>query len=189
MLLNTTAQNIGNRNMITLWYKQAIVDRLDKTLRWYRRYLSKPIYNVTVYGYAMLYMYTASSKLWKMETFIKGIAEIPYIGSYAHPIGWDIAQLEILLAIGLILPRYQRTALWGSTILMGILTAYLALMMLFVPDRLCSCGGVIESMGWGTHLAFNIIWLILGIHAIRQKKYKQLNLKPWKIHKKTRARR
>lgn len=105
-----------------------------------------------------------------METFIKGIAEIPYIGNYAQPIGWDVAQLEILLAIGLILPRYQRNSLRGSTILMGIFTAYLAVMRLFVPDRLCSCGGVIESMGWGTHLAFNILWLILGINAIRQKK-------------------
>lgn len=155
--------------MITYSTKQAIINRAIRFSSWYRSHLSIPIYNFTVYGYAVLYMYTASSKLWDMEKFIKGIADVPYIGNYAQPIGWDVVQLEILLAIGLIIPRFQRRALLGSTVLIGIFTLYLALMMYFVPNHLCSCGGVIESMGWNTHLAFNILWLILGIWSIRQK--------------------
>lgn len=131
--------------------------------------VAKALYQFTIYSYAVVYMYTASSKLWQMDIFITGVSKIPYLGNYAQPIGWDVVQLEILIAIGLIWPHFQRTALVGATILMGIFTVYLALMMRFVPDRLCHCGGVIESMGWGTHLAFNILWLILGIWAIRQK--------------------
>lgn len=155
--------------MITYSTKQAVINKVISFSTWSRSHLSTPLYNFTVYGYAVLYMYTASSKLWKMETFIKGIADIPYIGNYAQLIGWDVVQLEILLAIGLIIPRFQRKALWASTMLMGVFTLYLALMMSFVPDHLCDCGGVIESMGWNTHLAFNILWLILGIWSIRQK--------------------
>lgn len=153
--------------MITYIDKWAITHRAGKISAWYNKYLSKTIFQITIYGYAVLYMYTASSKLWQMDIFIKGISKIPYIGQYAQLIGWDVVQLEILLAIALIVPRFRRTAIWGSTLLMGILTMYLALMMLFVPDRLCHCGGVIQSMGWGTHLAFNILWLILGVIAIR----------------------
>lgn len=123
-----------------------------------------------LYGYAFLYMYTGYDKLRHVENFIKGNRKIPLIGQYAEVIGWGIPILEILLAVLLALPfvKVKKIALWPSVVLMGIFTLYLATMLLFVPDRLCHCGGVIESMGWITHLIFNLLWLSAGIFAIRK---------------------
>src|SRR5690606_33447621 len=114
-----------------------------------------------------------------VEEFIDGNSKIPLVGQYAELVGWGIPTLEILLAVLLVLPflKVKRIALWTSVVLMGIFTLYLAMMLVFVPDRLCNCGGVIKSMDWTTHLIFNLLCLGAGVFAIRKlKKYNHLNL-------------
>lgn len=129
---------------------------------------------VSVYGYALLYMYTGYDKLKNIKSFIKGNESIPFIGQYAPLIGWGVPIVEIVLAILLVFPflKLRLPALWTSVVLMGVFTLYMALMIKFVPDRLCQCGGVIESMSWTTHLIFNLVWLGAGVYAI-----KKLNVK------------
>ncbi|WP_411973699.1 MauE/DoxX family redox-associated membrane protein [Sphingobacterium sp. Lzh-3] len=124
--------------------------------------------DVIIYGYAFLYMYTGWAKFMNMATFIRGNSKIPYLGAYAKLIGYGIPTLEIVLAILLIVPVYRikRSALWASNLLMGVFTLYLSLMVRFADKKLCHCGGVIESMGWKTHIVFNLIWLIAGIFAL-----------------------
>lgn len=136
------------------------------------RRIARSIYrrlpDVIIYGYAFLYMYTGWAKSMNLSTFIRGNSKIPYLGQYAKLIGFGIPTLEIVLAILLIVPVYRikRSALWTSTLLMGVFTLYLSLMVGFADKKLCHCGGVIESMGWKTHIVFNLIWLIAGIFAL-----------------------
>ncbi len=138
--------------------------------RWIYRHLP----DVIIYGYAFIYMYTGWAKFMNMAAFIKGNSKIPYLGQYAKLIGYGIPTLEIMLAILLVIPVYwiKRAALWASTVLMILFTVYLSLMVKFVEHKLCHCGGVIESMGWKTHIAFNIIWVIAGIFALVKTKVK-----------------
>jgi len=126
--------------------------------------------DLIIYGYVFMYMYTGWAKFMNMTTFIKGNSKIPHLGQYAKAIGYGIPSLEVVLAILLIFPVYwvKRSALWASTLLMGVFTIYLSLMVKFVEKKLCHCGGIIESMGWKTHIAFNIIWLIAGLYALKR---------------------
>lgn len=132
--------------------------------------------DIIIYGYAFLYMYTGVDKLRNISAFIEGNQKNGYIGQHAELIGWGIPLTEILLAVLLILPFMwiKRIALWASTMLMGIFTLYLAWMLVFAEERLCHCGGVIESMGWYTHLLFNLCWLGAGIYAITKQKNRKL---------------
>lgn len=125
-----------------------------------------------IYGYAFLYFYTGIAKLQIIAEFIRGNSKIPYLGKYAELVGWGIPSLEILLAVLLIVPGYKikRFALHASNFLMGIFALYLTLMVAFVEKKLCNCGGVIESMGWRTHIIFNVVWFIAGIYALRKTK-------------------
>ncbi|MEN5085909.1 MauE/DoxX family redox-associated membrane protein [Sphingobacterium faecium] len=136
------------------------------------RWIKPRIPALIIYGYAFLYFYTGITKLQIITEFIRGNSKIPYLGKYAELIGWGIPYLEILLAVLLIIPVYKikRTALWVSTPLMGIFALYLTLMVAFVEKKLCNCGGVIESMGWKTHIIFNVVWFIAGIYALRKTK-------------------
>lgn len=154
----------------------------SKTGHWLGKkslWLYKVLPELIAYGYAFLYMFTGYGKLTHVEEFIDGNSKIPLVGQYAELIGWGIPTLEILLAVLLVLPflKVKKIALWSSVVLMGIFTLYLATMLIFVPDRLCNCGGVIESMDWTTHLIFNLSWLGAGVFAIKTlKKYKRLIL-------------
>ncbi|WP_333625517.1 MauE/DoxX family redox-associated membrane protein [Sphingobacterium siyangense] len=128
--------------------------------------------DLIIYGYAFLYMYTGWAKFNNIAAFIRGNSKIPLLGQYAKLIGYGIPSLEIMLAILLIVPvsQIKRFALWTSTLLMAVFTIYLSLMVQFVEKKLCHCGGVIESTGWKTHIAFNIIWLIAGLYALKRTK-------------------
>lgn len=134
--------------------------------------ISRLIVRGTIYGYAFMYFYTGIAKLLHIEAFIRGNRKIPFLGQYAEQIGWGILSLEIVLAVLLIIPLYKikRISLIASTLLMGIFTLYLVLMVAFVEDKLCHCGGVIAAMGWKTHIAFNLFWLTMGIYALKKTK-------------------
>ncbi|HAE66629.1 MULTISPECIES: MauE/DoxX family redox-associated membrane protein [Sphingobacterium] len=132
------------------------------------RWIYRRLPDLIIYGYAFLYMYTGWAKFMNLSTFIRGNGKIPYLGQYAKLIGYGIPSLEIVLAILLVIPVYRikRFALWTSTLLMGVFILYLSLMVGFAEKKLCHCGGVIESMGWKTHIAFNLIWVIAGIFVL-----------------------
>lgn len=142
------------------------------------RWIYRRLPDVIIYGYAFLYMYTGWAKFMNISTFIRGNSKIPHLGQYAKLIGYGIPSLEIVLAILLVIPVYRikRSALWTSTLLMGVFTIYLSLMVQFVEKKLCHCGGVIESMGWKTHIAFNLLWLIAGFFALVKTNYKNFKI-------------
>jgi len=137
------------------------------------RWIYRRLPDLIIYGYAFLYMYTGWDKFMNISTFIRGNSKIPHLGQYAKLIGYGIPALEIVLAILLVIPVYRikRFALWTSTLLMVVFTVYLSLMVKFAEKKLCHCGGVIESMGWKTHIAFNVIWVIAGIFALVKTKF------------------
>jgi len=120
--------------------------------------------------YVFLFAYTGISKLINSDSFIGEIRKIPFFGSYAWIIGWGIPVLELIMALGIFLPvkKIQRFSMKPSVLLMGIFTLYLLLMITLVKEKMCHCGGVIGSMGWTQHLAFNFIILLLGLFSIRR---------------------
>ena len=122
------------------------------------------------YFYVFLFAYTGYSKLNDIEAFTKGVRRIPFFGHFPELIAWGIPTLELLLAICMILPirKLQRLSFRASVSLMAVFTLYLLGMVTLVKEKLCHCGGVIESMGWTQHLVFNFIVLLLGIWAIRK---------------------
>lgn len=138
------------------------------------RWIHYRLPDLIIYGYSFLYMYTGWAKFMNISTFIRGNSKIPHLGQYAKLIGYGIPALEIVLAILLVIPVYRikRFALWTSTLLMVVFTVYLSLMVKLAENKLCHCGGVIESMGWEAHIVFNSIWLIAGIFALVKTKVK-----------------
>ncbi len=126
--------------------------------------------NLVRLSYVFLFAYTGYSKLLDHVPFTRGIARIPVLGHFPEAIGWGVPTLELVLALGLVVPerRVQRVSIGISVILMAIFTLYLLLMVSLVKEKLCHCGGVIGSLGWTEHLMFNAAILALGIWSIRK---------------------
>ena len=118
------------------------------------------------YLYSILFLYTASSKLLELSDFKLQLGRSKFLGPFAEWIAWMVPLLEIVLAILLLTKVYRLVALYGSLLLMTFFTGYIAWMLRFSDHIPCSCGGVISSMGWETHLVFNACWMVLALIGI-----------------------
>jgi hypothetical protein len=61
---------------------------------------------------------------------------------------------------------------------MTMFTAYIVAILKFSDFVPCSCGGVLEHLGWPEHLILNIAFTVLaliGIFALDSTKYKLTN--------------
>ena len=116
---------------------------------------------------AFLFLYTAFSKVLdpvrtlqalKNQVFPLWMAEIIF---YALPIA------EFFTAFLLTTDRWRITGLKASVVLMAIFTGYILLVLTGIFGRIpCSCGGVLNNMGWWEHLLFNLFFLGLGIWGL-----------------------
>jgi len=134
--------------------------------------ISKTLFYLVAYGYAFLYAYTGSAKIMDISRFIANLEQVEMLRNFASLLGWGIPIVEIALATCLVYPNYsvQKFGLRASLGLMGIFIVYISSALLWMDNRLCSCGGVIETMDWTAHLIFNLFWLTGGLFVLHLNK-------------------
>jgi putative oxidoreductase len=112
----------------------------------------------------LLFIYTGASKLLDMERFVSEVNNQPVPGSLKPFLAWGLPVLEIIIAICLLFDRWRSIGFFGSMTLMFLFTAYTALVLLRVFNRIpCSCGGVIRQLTWPQHLVFNIFFSFIAV--------------------------
>jgi len=124
------------------------------------------IVEIISYLYILLFVYAAASKLLDFESFEIQLGQSPILGAFASPLALAIPLLEIGIAVLLMTRRFQFIGLLSSLALMTIFTVYIIIILnwsYFIP---CSCGGILEKMGWSEHLAFNIFFIVLALIAL-----------------------
>jgi putative oxidoreductase len=82
----------------------------------------------------------------------------------ANILTWVIPTIEIVLTFFLLFPNLRKIALWTSLFLLSAFTLYIGVVMTGVFGRIpCSCGGILKSMSYGTHLIFNLFFVSLAL--------------------------
>lgn len=122
---------------------------------------------------ALLFLYTAFSKVLdpvgtlqalKNQVFPVWMAEILF---YALPIA------EVSTTFLLMTDKWRIAGLEASVFLMAIFTGYILLVLTGIFERIpCSCGGVLNSLGWGEHLVFNVVFLGMAVFGVWMEKGK-----------------
>ena len=115
---------------------------------------------------AILFIYAASSKLFDFQQFKIQLGQSPILTAYAHWVAWAVPMVEYILALALILETFRLRALYGSFALMIMFTTYIVLVLNFSDYIPCSCGGVLEDLGWTEHILFNLVFVLLAMVAI-----------------------
>ena len=133
---------------------------------------SNLIIDVCCYLFILLFVYAAVSKILDYEQFRVQLGQSPMLSAYAGTIALLVPMVELLIAILLMLPRLQFTGLLASFNLMVMFTGYIIIILNFTDFIPCSCGGVLEKLGWTEHLIFNIFFVILaalGLFTVNKK--------------------
>lgn len=160
------------------------LDQFSKASRFVGKHKSTITY-FTSMAFVFLFVYTAQAKLTEHATFENMLAKTQVVDTFSGLLSWLIPITEIVISVLLIIPiflkelkpRYYKLAdklnkigLWSALIIMIIFTVYLSGIYLFAENHLCHCGGVIESMGWKTHIAFNFFFIAIGIISVKLNK-------------------
>jgi uncharacterized membrane protein YphA (DoxX/SURF4 family) len=119
------------------------------------------------YLFITLFIYAAVTKLMDFETFQIQLGQSPLLASFAIPISYGIIVIELVTALLLMFDRFRKLALQFSLLLMVMFTTYIIIILNFTPFTPCSCGGVLEKLGWTEHLIFNIVFVGLALIGIK----------------------
>lgn len=132
--------------------------------------------------YALLFVYAAVSKLLDFENFRTQLGQSPMLSVYAGIISILVPGIEIAIALALLYQRIRFWAILGAFTLMVMFTTYIIIILNFSSFVPCSCGGVLEKMGWTEHLVFNICFIIIALAGIFLERENVHNKKPKKYN-------
>jgi len=118
------------------------------------------------YFYILLFVYAAISKLITFEAFQVQLTQSPLLSAYANIIAYLVLGAELLFALLLCTKTTRLLGLYLSYGLMVAFTLYIYLILNYSDFIPCSCGGILEKMGWTEHLWFNIIVSLLALVAL-----------------------
>ncbi len=120
------------------------------------------IVSIICYIYVVLFTYAATSKFLDFGQFKIQLGQSPIITAYADWVAWGIPLTELVIAGLFLFPKLIRTAFYSSFSLMIMFTTYIILILNFSDYIPCSCGGVLEKMGWTGHIVFNLIFIVIA---------------------------
>lgn len=121
--------------------------------------------NTITYACIVLFTYAAVSKGLDFENFQVQLGQSPLLSAFAGFISYAVIITELLIVICLSIKQTRLIALLGSFMLMIAFTTYIVIIINFSPFVPCSCGGILDKMGWNSHLIFNIIFAFLAAIA------------------------
>lgn len=120
-------------------------------------------YLLCVYLFILLFIYAAVSKLTDFQNFKIQLAQSPLLTAFASFIAYAVIGMEVLIAVLLCFSITRKTGLYLFLGLMSAFSVYIYLILNHSPFVPCSCGGVLEKMGWDEHLAFNLLICMLAL--------------------------
>jgi len=115
---------------------------------------------------ALVFAYTAVSKLIDFAHFKITLSKSPFLSPFANVIAFSLPPAEIMTAVALSTKKFRLHALYFSFLLMSSFTSYIYAMLYYGSDLPCSCGSVLAGMSWPVHLVFNILLTLLTALAI-----------------------
>ena len=116
--------------------------------------------------YVMLFLYASVTKLLDFYEFRVQLGQSPMLTSFAGFVAWFIPGIEIIAVGMLMLARTRLAGLYLSFGLMTMFTFYIIAITQFSEYIPCSCGGVLQNMGWTEHLIFNIAFVLMAAVAV-----------------------
>lgn len=116
--------------------------------------------------YILLFIYASASKLMDFQHFRIQLGQSPLLSVFADQLAVLVPLSEIIICILLFIPKYKPAGLFAAYGLMLMFTAYIIIILNYTSFVPCSCGGVLEKLGWKEHLIFNLFFIVLSIIAL-----------------------
>lgn len=134
-------------------------------MKWYQKHIIFITISIAC-SFILLFTYAAISKLNTYDLFKVQIGQSPILTAQSSFLVWLVPVIELVNALLFVIPKLRLFAFHMSLSLMTMFTVYIFLILKFSPYIPCSCGGVLNNLGWTEHLIFNIIFMFLAITGV-----------------------
>jgi hypothetical protein len=124
------------------------------------------VVEILAFLFMLLFFYAAINKILDYQKFTVQIGQSPLLTGFGGSIPWLVISTEILISFLLILPRLRLIGFFAAFSLMTMFTTYIWVILNFSSSVPCSCGGILEKLGWTEHLVFNSVFVALGVVGI-----------------------
>lgn len=116
----------------------------------------------------LLFLYTGISKLWDFPVFRAELQESPFVmlSLLSSVVSWILPIGELLLACLLLWPAARKAGFILSALLFAAFIVYVVVLLSSGKNLPCSCGGIVSTMSWETHVYFNILFLLLSLTGV-----------------------
>ncbi|QDW23960.1 hypothetical protein FFJ24_003595 [Pedobacter sp. KBS0701] len=129
--------------------------------------LNKSAYYTGYLLLVILWGTTAASKLGNLNEFKTELAKQVFPAPFSAFLLIAVPGSEVVAAA---LLAFNKTRLYGliaSLLLITAFTVYIALILAGYFSKVpCSCGGVLKTLGWRTHLIFNLVFTAITITTL-----------------------
>ena len=122
---------------------------------------------LTVFLLVLLWVYAAAGKLFDFPHFKHEMHNQVFSPFIQDLLIYLLPPAELVIAVMLSYSKTEKLGLYVSALMLTLFTGYIALAKLHFFRRIpCSCGGILEHMGWTAHLIFNLFFLALTIVTV-----------------------
>lgn len=129
--------------------------------------MKKHIISIAVFLLVLLWAYAVASKLSHFAHFQIQMQRQVFPPGIAAGLAYLVPATEAIVALLLCSKEYRLYGLFFSAFLLLAFSIYITLVLANVFARVpCSCGGVLEKLGWQAHLIFNLAFLALAIAGL-----------------------
>jgi len=126
----------------------------------------KIIIEIICFLFILLFVYAAANKIVDYQKFKIQIGQSPLLTGFGDFLPAVVIVTELGVSILLVMPRFRQIGFFAAFSLMTMFTAYVITILNFSPYIPCSCGGVLEKLGWTEHLYFNMAFVGLAFIGI-----------------------
>ena len=131
----------------------------------YERLISH-LNTVGIFLLTLLWSYAVFAKLADLKLYQLQMKEQPFPYFIQQLLTFLVPILELTTATLLILNKHK-WGLWLSLSLILGFTIYIIMILIhFVPNAPCSCGGFISKMSWEGHLYFNLLLFSINLSCL-----------------------
>ncbi|WP_169305722.1 MauE/DoxX family redox-associated membrane protein [Sphingobacterium alkalisoli] len=124
----------------------------------------KNILTLAQYSFILLWGYAATIKLWNWDQSQREMHLQPFPGWMADILFALIPLLELGIVYLLINRKTVERGIQLSVLLLSAFTLYLVLAVGSAFGKIpCACGGILSNMGHLEHIAFNLLFIAVGI--------------------------
>jgi uncharacterized membrane protein YphA (DoxX/SURF4 family) len=116
--------------------------------------------------YIMLFLYASTTKFLEYQQFRVQLGQSPMLTSFAGFVAWFIPSIEVVISALLLFTRTRLVGLYLAFGLMTMFTFYIIAITQFSEYVPCSCGGVLQNMGWTEHLIFNTVFVAVAAAGV-----------------------